>query len=374
MAWSIPDYSGLKANGPSSNWALGMFELCRAVNEREGGSGLSKTTWYKADGSQASDLTLSDFLGLKTSGVSKVETNLKRIQTAIKGLCGDHPLGTTFVTAFNGDTAMTVSALESLIGSSFLSEPHNSLDSAYWQQLQDALDHLLYFRIGGSFRFGADPGGGDGNEVASWSGWYVIFNGTSPVNTDPEDCWDARFTNSITIPEPPASGSSSALWAGSGLGTHFVNRGCAISGVTGSIGSPFTEGYNAAQHSYTPNMYLDLSPYSGEVGNVFFEWESYSVSSVGEPWSPSFTVNINAEPFSIGESYSTPTYVASSQFTAFEKHAFIVSMGDIDDWPAPTRSQGAGSFSYLVSDFSWCAWVNKYKIYGNLSSVLTDQA
>ncbi len=371
MAWSIPDYSGLKANGPSSNWALGMFELCRAVNEREGGSGLIKTPWYRADGSQAADLTLSDFLGLKTSGVSKVETNLKRIQTAIKGLCGDHPLGTTFVTAFNGDTAMTVSALEGLIGSSFLSEPHNALDSAYWQQLQDALDHLLYFRIGGSSRFGADPGGGDGNEVASWSGWFTIFNGTTAINTDPEDCWDARFTNSTTIPEPGGTGDEAHLWIGAG--THVKSRGCAISGATDNDPS-WTRGYKAAQHSYTPNMYLDLSAYAGEVGNVFFEWQNYSGSSFGEPWSPSFTVNINAEAFSIGESYSTPTYVASSQFSTFAKHNFIVSMGDVDDWPAPTHLQAAGGYSYLRTAFSWCAWVNKYKIYGNLTSVLTDQA
>lgn len=139
--WTISTFSGLKANGPDSNWRIGMFELCRAVNEREFGS---KTEFFKGDGTEGSDLTYADFLGLKMGPAS---ANLQRIQFAITSLC------LQFTETSGGDDFWTVSSLEAAIGSELTLAPTSATDSRFWQAQKDALDRLLYTQAEGDASF-----------------------------------------------------------------------------------------------------------------------------------------------------------------------------------------------------------------------------
>lgn len=145
MAWSIPTYAGVRATGSPSNYRLGMFELIRAVHEREIACGyddsplLSPTTFYKADGTLSSTITMSDLLGLPCSGPNHLAgRNLIKIRTAILSLA-------SFFTETSGESDVwTTETLSTAIGYDLTQGPSKINDAAYWQAMQDALDLLLY--------------------------------------------------------------------------------------------------------------------------------------------------------------------------------------------------------------------------------------
>jgi len=57
--------------GSPSAARTAMFELCRAVNEREGAAAQTKTEFYKADGSEAADLTSADLALIPCAGADR---------------------------------------------------------------------------------------------------------------------------------------------------------------------------------------------------------------------------------------------------------------------------------------------------------------
>lgn len=141
MAWSIPTYAGLRATGQPSNYRVAMFELCRAINEREVALGTpgGVTNFYKADGSQGKFVSMADLENLPCSGVnSYAELNMSRIQTAIFSSLGAY-------TESSGDTTVwTVSSLSSAIGYNLNTAPTKINQASWWQAMQDALDRMIY--------------------------------------------------------------------------------------------------------------------------------------------------------------------------------------------------------------------------------------
>lgn len=177
MAWSISTYAGLRVNGPVLNCRLAMFELCRAVNERQDSIGMTKTLFYKADGSEASYISYSDLLGMRITGPSsKVGSNLERIQDSVKALVNTG----YFVTSSGGDTAYTLSSLETAIGTNLVSTPKRIQEARFWQAQKDALDLLIYCKRSYGFTFtsptidrrhyGGIPTPAPTSANAAWSG------------------------------------------------------------------------------------------------------------------------------------------------------------------------------------------------------------
>lgn len=184
MAWTVETFAGRKANGPTSDWRTAMYELCRAVNQRQVAAGFGQTTFYKANGTQGSFITSDDLLGLKTTKpTSYVETNLKRIQSAIKTMASG--ADNTFMQASGASDPWTVAELETAIGASFLTEPRSAVDAAYWQQLKDALDLLIYVRHQSTIG------------VETFAIQYNVPGGGPYIYTL-QDAWDAAIANGGT--------------------------------------------------------------------------------------------------------------------------------------------------------------------------------
>lgn len=149
MAWSIPTYAGLYALGSPSNLRIGLFELMRAVNEREtalgwvddgsgfGGINGQLTRFYKADGTTGVNLTMADIEKLPCSGIgSYAYQNM----SLINGFCANRCI---LFTAGATTIPYTQSSLEAAIGTT-LDNPLRYNEARWWQSVQDALDLLVY--------------------------------------------------------------------------------------------------------------------------------------------------------------------------------------------------------------------------------------
>lgn len=148
MAWTTATYAGQWAYGANGVLKTALFELCRAVNERQDCIGLTKTAFAKADGTSGTDLALSDFTNMFTSGPTSepFAQNCRAIMAAIKAM---RPY---FCPASGIDTPYTLSELETAVGlGTFLDEPRKANDPLFFQQCQDALDLLIYAQISGTF-------------------------------------------------------------------------------------------------------------------------------------------------------------------------------------------------------------------------------
>jgi hypothetical protein len=100
MAWTVPTYAGTYMGGTPSNARTAMFELCRAVNERQAALALTKTEFFKADGTEAADITLADILNIRAAGVeSNAEKNLKRVRGAIIAMLAGASFDPVFTTS-----------------------------------------------------------------------------------------------------------------------------------------------------------------------------------------------------------------------------------------------------------------------------------
>lgn len=148
MAWTTPTYAGQWAYGANGVLKTALFELCRAVNERQDCLGLTKTSFANADGTPGTDLVLGDFTNMFTSGPGSqpFAINCQSIMAAIKALA-PHFCPTSGIA-----TPYTVGTLETAVGlGTFLDEPRKANDPLFFQQCQDALDLLIYARRTGSF-------------------------------------------------------------------------------------------------------------------------------------------------------------------------------------------------------------------------------
>jgi hypothetical protein len=141
MAWSITTYAGTQGTGSPSGWRTAMFELCRAINEREDAmGGFTAQQFYKADGTQARHITMDDLLGMAMVGDdSYFKLNCERIMAWIKTNCD------SFTETSGVSDAWTVANLEADVGAfAFIDSPLRNTQALFFQQCQDALDRLIY--------------------------------------------------------------------------------------------------------------------------------------------------------------------------------------------------------------------------------------
>jgi len=148
MAWTIPTYAGTYMGGSPSNARTAMFELMRGVNERQGALGLTKTEFFKSDGSESADLSISDLINIRTTGVDSYSfLNLKRIRDAIIDLVN----GGYFTETSGQSAILTKASLETAISGDLDPDPIRPQEARFWQVMQDALDRLIYAY--GTFQF-----------------------------------------------------------------------------------------------------------------------------------------------------------------------------------------------------------------------------
>lgn len=144
MAWSIPTYAAHYMGGEPSAARVALFELCRAVNERQGAVGITKTQFYKANGTQGSDVASADFAKIKASGTNSLALrNMKRIRDAVVAMADSGK----FTQASGRSSIMTKAALETIIGADVDADPIRPQEARFWQAMQDALDALIYAKV-----------------------------------------------------------------------------------------------------------------------------------------------------------------------------------------------------------------------------------
>lgn len=172
MTWTVPIYAGTQATGDPSNWRIAMFELCRAVNERQALRFQTKTQWRMASGSTTANISMAQLDGLN---MPQVEENLIAIQDAIVSMVDD---GIKYFTEESGVADYwTSSALETAIGTDLSSAPTRPNEARFWQAQQDALDLIIH---------------GTYNATGS------TYSGTAyaGAGTDLQDAWDNKYTTS----------------------------------------------------------------------------------------------------------------------------------------------------------------------------------
>jgi hypothetical protein len=120
---------------------VALFELCRAINERQAATATTKTQFYKADGSLASDVALVDLAGIRASGTGSLAfLNLKKIRDAVVAMADSGK----YTTTSGGTTVLTKTSLETAIGADIDADPIRPQEARFWQAMQDALDALIY--------------------------------------------------------------------------------------------------------------------------------------------------------------------------------------------------------------------------------------
>lgn len=207
MAWSIVTYAGTRATGQPSAYRTAMFELCRAINERETAmgapiTGLGLTTFYKADGTQTSNISMAQLEYLPCSGANSLAArNLEKIRTWITVTAPN------YFTQGTGETPLvTESWLSTQVGYDLTQACPKVNDAAHWQALQDALDLLVYFYGTWNFTDSSFTGGGSNtyttisdawtnrNDIsASPGGAGARANAVSPTGS-----WRAQWASSYT--------------------------------------------------------------------------------------------------------------------------------------------------------------------------------
>lgn len=144
MSWPVATYSGTAMGGIPSTARTALHALCQGINERQAAINITKTQFYKADGTEAADLATGDLENLRAAGPSSpARANLERVRLAIVSML---TAGYFMNASGGGATALTVGAVETAIGSSISDEPERINEARYWQALQDALDLMIYAR------------------------------------------------------------------------------------------------------------------------------------------------------------------------------------------------------------------------------------
>lgn len=182
MAWTYPAWQDVYAFGVPSALRVGMFEFCRAINERELAMNMTKTTFYRTDGTLGSDLAFDDFYAMQITGNGSYFTlNCQRINAAVEAL-----VNTGWFTEESGRSPLwTLASLEEDIGEELTGFPgptsprENYMVAAWWQAHQDALDRLRF----GKRRL-------DDRNAAASHNYAKNTIGTILFSTDKEIAWD----------------------------------------------------------------------------------------------------------------------------------------------------------------------------------------
>lgn len=130
--------------GSPSNARVALFELMRAVNEREAAVGMTETEFFKADGTEAANLVVGDLENIRVTGEDSFAfQNLSRIRVAIIALIATG----LFVEQDTWSDVWTKASMETEIGIDLDSDPQRPQDAQFWQGIKDAIDRLCYIKV-----------------------------------------------------------------------------------------------------------------------------------------------------------------------------------------------------------------------------------
>jgi hypothetical protein len=214
MAWTNPTYTNTYAIGTSGSIKYGMFELGRAINERQGHVGITKTQWYKADGTQAADIAITDLVGMQING-THFKTNLSRIYTAIQSMAGYFTVSPSSLTEYTAGTLATA------VGASLSPTLSNvsAFQASLFQVAQDALDLLIYIQEAESVQTGATSD--SVNEEFSGSYRSGIADPPSGELDTPQDAWDALGAYTYTAGQFKGFYTAIYKYTSGGYGTEY---------------------------------------------------------------------------------------------------------------------------------------------------------
>lgn len=169
--------------GSPSAARVALFELCRAVNERQGAVGITKTQFYKASGSLASDVASADFAGIRASGTAcDAFRNLKKVRDAVVAMADSGK----FTQASGRSSIMTKTALETIIGADVDADPIRPQEARFWQAMQDALDALIFAKVETLYATGDSTQtlslfGADTTRALAWDAMLALGDTTDPA-------------------------------------------------------------------------------------------------------------------------------------------------------------------------------------------------
>lgn len=328
MAWTTDTYAGEWAYGVNGVLKTGLHELCLAVNERQGCIGLTKTQFQKADGTPGTDLALSDFTNMFTTGSTLIpfSQNCRSVMAGIKAM------RQYFAPTSGIATPYTLAGLEAAVGlGTFLDEPRKANDPLFFQQCHDALNLLIH---------------------AVRSGSFVTLSGTTmdrrqqtiPADTDREAVWDSAAG---ATPTHPAAVAQMIYEYSMGVDDEYTN--CNI-------------------YSNFESLSLNLTPYTGALTAAQYSGVTSSPSSTH---GGSMTAYIGSTPF-------TATVTAggsvSQTLAADETELTLGTVSDVVldcDIPAtcPLEALSVPS-NYARVQFVPVGWA----VYFDIAAELTDQA
>lgn len=192
MGWTVPTYFNTYMGGDPSNARLALFELMRAVNERETYLRLPNTEFVRSDETEGANLALEEiaWIPAATKDNSPGQQNLKRIRDAILDMVPTvDGGGNGFILPDAHGTGITRAWLESEIGFDLSEEIVHPQSAAYWQAIQDAMDLLTHIRLSrGDIR-----GGGS----ATRETYYA-------TNANAQAAWDAMLADTPSVASWPS--------------------------------------------------------------------------------------------------------------------------------------------------------------------------
>lgn len=310
MPWSIPTYAGTYMGGSPSAARVALFELCRAVNERQDAVGITKTQFYKADGTLASDVASADFAGIQASGPGcNAFLNLKKIRDAVVAMANSGK----FTTTSGGTTVLTKALLETAIGDDIDADPIRPQEARFWQAMQDALDALIYGKAvvtpATSWTGASQLRAASGSPATMQAAWASAIADTPAISSIPVAEWTARASSpdagiwDTAFNRYDLSNYSGSVVAGSFQVNHFSECSSAVNwrvgpvyGLLGSgtVASPTTDTstyYWTGTYSTGGNLDLDIEILTSIPSLVPFSSPGGRVSIV-QPYAATFYIDL----------------------------------------------------------------------------------
>jgi hypothetical protein len=337
MAWSITTYAGTQGTGSPSGWRTAMFELCRAINEREDVTGgFTAQQFYKADGTQARHITMADLLGMAMVGEdSYFKLNCERIMAWIKANCDSYS-----ETSGLSD-AWTVANLEADVGAvAFFDSPLRNTHALFFQQCQDALDRLIYAALSRPF---------------SISGLTKRVRESTVTDTDMEVVWDSAVAD--------ASPSTTAPIFSPNLGIEIKRQN--------PVGADPAEYFNARIEDDLENVGVSLSGMSGTMTYAGFSYTFTSEVDGGGALDVTFGANSFSGSLGADDSSTTGISADLSDFVLgsvnyFDMDITVPATSPLDALPSTESAIYTGGIN--------CALSASCSVYFDIASELTDQA
>lgn len=150
MAWTHPTAEGYMFGSPSKLRVM-LFEICRAINQREAlWSGAAFTLFRNASNTEVKTFpTMDDLYHMPLWGQGSeniMRRNMQTINQWIRAYSNTNP-GIFFQSGDFGSPRWTLAELQTAIGYEFPSlYPEKLTDAAWWQGVIDALNLMIYIR------------------------------------------------------------------------------------------------------------------------------------------------------------------------------------------------------------------------------------